>query len=163
VSVEPWSVALQAAEIHPPAGYSPWWWAVVAACLLGIVAVGWWARRALRAAAGGDDPLQRLREETLTRIDRVADDLTSGELSAAEAAARLSAEVRRFVGTASDGDADYRVLSELRRSAVKDPRLEPMVALVEAVETWAFAPAGAATEPVGPLVEQAREVVRRWS
>ncbi|WP_418058812.1 hypothetical protein [Pimelobacter simplex] len=157
------AAADRAREIYPPEAYSPWWWLVVAGCVAGIVAVLWWARRAVRSAAPaarGDEALARLRAETLARLGDVERDHAAGRLGLADAHQRLSAEVRRFAGTATGGHADYRVLAELRPAAVRDPRLGPVVALVAAVQDPAFA-GGAA--PLAPLLDQAREVVRRWA
>ncbi|WP_235736274.1 hypothetical protein [Nocardioides alcanivorans] len=160
MSVDPW-----ATQLHPPASYSPWWWVVVAACLIGIVAVIWWARRALRASgpnSWGDDLLERLRAETLTRIDRIEAAVDGGVTTPADGATRLSGEVRRFVGTVTNGDADYRVLPELRGRAVKDPRFDGVVALVTEAEQLAFEPAREGAV-LTPLLERSREVVRQWT
>lgn len=154
-------------SVYPPESYSPWWWLVVALCLLGILAVLWWARRALRTLDNGDSGgalLEKVRGETLARIDGIAAALASGDLTTARAAARLSAEVRRFAGTVTNGNADYLVLPELRRAALADARLEPVVTVVAGVESTAFAPSGSSDDAgLAAALEQAREVVRRWA
>jgi hypothetical protein len=157
-------MATRPPTIYPPADYSPWWWLVVIGCLLAIVVTCWWAWRALRRlrpAATGVGLLATLRAQTITRIDVIERRCRTGELGAADAHQQLGAEVRRFVGTVTNGDADYRVLPELRREAVKDPRLDDLVRLVAALEAPAFAP-GAPGRDLDTGFEDAREVVRRW-
>lgn len=161
-------------RIYPPAGYSAWWWVVVVACLVGMVAIARWARRMLRVLrpdASDAGVLEQLRAEALARIDGIEHGLLSGEIDAPDAHQLLSGEVRRFVGTVTNGDADYVVLPQLRRAAVKDPRLERVVAFVAAVETPAFAPHAADTHTdtgtdtgtgMAWAFEGAREVVSQW-
>lgn len=159
-------------KIYPPEGYSPWWWAVVAGCLVGIIAVLWWAWRALRDAGPsthGDQVFAAVQRASLERIDRLERRFGQGGLTASEVHHRLSAEVRRFAGTATGGDADYRVLSELRAASVRDPRLEPVVDFVASVEEPAFArPRGPETPgpdaggDAGAVFDRAREVIRAW-
>lgn len=154
-------------RIYPPEGYSHWWWVVVGACLLGIALVLWWARRALRRLdppAAGADALGALKSAALARIDEIERRHRAADLTTADFHQRLSGEVRRFAGTVTGGDADYRVLTELRRAAGADPRLEPVVRFVADVEAAAFAPSdrGAMPDPSG-VTSRAREVVERWS
>ncbi|MCR1785898.1 hypothetical protein KVF89_25410 [Nocardioides carbamazepini] len=167
MSAEDLSMARMERSVYPPESYSPWWWLVVALCLLGMLAVLWWARRALRTLDDGDGGgalLEKVRGETLARIDGIAAALASGDLTTARAAARLSAEVRRFAGTVTNGNADYLVLPELRRAALVDARLEPVVAVVAGVESTAFAPSGPSGDAgLAGAFEQAREVVRQWA
>lgn len=154
-----------ATEIYPPASYSPWWWVVVAVCLLGIVGVIWWARRSLRTVSPTttrEDLVERLRGQTLAQIDRIAASVASGKVTTADGAALLSAEVRRFAGTVTNGNADYLVLPELRREAARDLRLAPVVEVVESAEDAAFAP-GRRDGVLDLLADRAREVVRGWT
>jgi hypothetical protein len=156
---------LAARDVYPPVDYSPWWWLVVAGCVLGIVAVGWWARRSLRGLrppATPRDALEALRGETLARLAALEASYAAGDLGPADAHQRLGAEVRRFAGTATNGDADYRVLPELRLAAVKEPRLEPVVWLLAVLEAAAFEPAGTTSPPSPPVFARAREVVEQW-
>lgn len=150
--------------IYPPEAYHWGWWLLVAACLLGIVLVAWWLRRTLRAlrpAPDGPDDLAGLKREALDRLDQVTAELAAGACTEAVAHQRVSATVRRFAGIAAAGDADYQVAPQLRRSAVKDPRLQPVADLVAWIGPAAF---GGRTEPgVDAAVARAREVIEQWA
>jgi len=160
-----------AGRIYPPEGYSWWWWLVVAGCLLGVAAVGIWASltlRALRDSGADDDPLAGLRVATLDRIAEWERAAEAGRMSVAEAHQRLGAEVRRFAGIATGGDADYLVLPELRRAAERDLRLVPVVELVASLQEVAFAaPAAVALDGgeagEGTAFARARSVVLTWT
>lgn len=150
--------------IYPPEAYHWGWWLVVAGCLLGIVLAGWWlgwTLRGLRPAPDGPDDLAGLKREAIAQLDQLAAEYAGGGCTEAVAVQRVSAIVRRFAGIASHGDADYQVAPELRRAAVKDPRLQPVADLVTWMEPAAF---GGNAEPrLTDTVARAREVIDRWA
>ena len=87
----------------------------------------------------------------------------AGRIGGADVHQQLSAEVRRFAGIVTHGDADYRVLPELRRAAVADPRLEPIVEFVAEAQTPSFAPTGHGTvDGVHASFDRARELIASW-
>lgn len=150
---------LEIPPIHPAVSASGWWWAVaVGALLLAVLllVVGVWRWHALRPRPQPvDDSLDVLRQDALRRIDEAA---ASPEPH--DAAQALSRAVRRFVGTASDGDADYSTAEELARDAETDPRLVPAAQFTADLQQAAFAPR---TQPdVAAMADRAREVVRAW-
>ncbi|WP_166390155.1 hypothetical protein [Nocardioides ochotonae] len=148
--------------INPPADYSSWWWALAAVCVVLIVVLVWRTRRVLRetAAPAGGDPLEAVRAEALARIDDWRAAAEAGEVTARAAVSGLSAEVRRFVGLAGEGDADYATLPDLRRQAVKDPRLAPTVDFVAWTAPALFDPT--ADVDLAAAHHRAREVVTSW-
>lgn len=151
-------------DIFPPVAYAQGWWLLVAGCLLGTIAVAWWLRRTLhtlRATTRGADDLGALRSEALAEIDAILELASSGGLVQAAAHQRLSAAVRRFAGIATNGDADYQALPQLRRAAVKDPRLAPVVEFVALVEPAAFG--GHSEISVVDSAARARSVVESWA
>lgn len=150
-------------KLYPPEGYSAWWWLVASCCAAGIVAVLWCAGRSLRSLRpqpAGEDQFVALQRETNSRIDAIEQAHLMGALTEADVHQRLSSEVRRFAGLATGGDADYLVLSELRRAAVRDRRLEAVADLVARTETPAFAPVP--SSDVAPILAAARRVVTQW-
>lgn len=163
-------LVLLESKINPPVGYSRWWWVAGLLCVVGIAATAWWLRRSLAAtrdAAAGGDALERLRRETLTRLVDIYDHHSAGRTSSAEVHLQVSAAVRRFAGIVTDGDADYQVLPQLRRAAVKDPRLEPVAELVATCNSHAFVPsaADAGQRPdraATSAIAAAQELVSTW-
>lgn len=150
---------LEVPPIHPVVGYASGWWFVVAGCVLAAVAVlvfGVLRWRALRPVVEPrDDSLERLRAAAL---DRLAEAARMAEPQ--DACRAMSRVVRRFVGTASDGDADYASAGQLRDAARIDPRLGPLAALVTELQAVSFSPA--ADPDVEAFLDRAREVVRAW-
>lgn len=153
-------------EINPPVRHSPWLWLVGALCLVIAVLLGllwrwlvrhWGREDAERQTAG----LERLRAEALRRISEVENKHRVGGMSDREVHQELSAIVRRFVGTASGGDADFQVLAELREAAATRPMLAPVVEFVQAGYAASFAPDAEA--PVADALARAREVVTTWT
>jgi len=148
-------------QVNPPVGYV-WWWLVLAGSVAGLAVLWWWARRILRQTdgLGTTSLLEQVRAQTLAEIDAVARRCAAGELDGKAVAVGIGGAVRRFAGTVTDGDADYSTLPMLRRTAVKDPRLEPVVELL----AW-LAPAaydGITQLDVERARLAAREVVSRW-
>ncbi|MFC6152302.1 hypothetical protein [Nocardioides yefusunii] len=144
--------------LNPPAGYSAWWWITVALAVLALLALGWRTRLVLRGArdsapAGG---LESLRALTTQALDAIRDQ----EPDPRRAVQEMSAQVRRFVGVVSDGDADYTTLPALRCAAVKDPRLDAVVTFLEHVRPGLFD--GRSPLDVDDVHRRAREVVQRW-
>jgi hypothetical protein len=136
---------------------------VAGCCLLALGLVLLWMVRSLVAERAPDaqgTDLETLRSQTLGRIGALERSHVDGELDVRGLCQRLGAEVRRFAGIATAGDADYVALPQLRRHAVKDPRLEPVVELVELLTPGAFA-ARADVHPTRVLT-RAREVVEQW-
>lgn len=143
---------MDAAEISAQSTYSPWWWAVVVLCLIGVGLLIRWAARATRRREGnGSSTLERLRSEALNAIDAAA---------AVRDVAEMLLQVRRFTGIASGSDADYLTLPELRRAAVKDPRLDDVVALVEEFTPGLFD--GRTRLDVETAQRRCAEVVTAW-
>lgn len=153
-------------EVNPPVRHSPWLWLVGAACLLLAVASGiaWprlTGRRERAEALRRDTGLERLRAEALAQIAQVESGHRAGEVSDREVHQELSAIVRRFVGTVTDGDADFQTLGELREAAERLPRLAPLVEFVASGYLPSFAPEE--TAPVDSALADARELVTSWA
>lgn len=150
---------LEIPPIHPVVDYQQhWWWIVIgcvlAACVVLVVGVLRW--RALRPVSpAADRSLEQLRESALTRL------VDNARLpDAREACQAMSQTVRRFVGTASAGDADYSSAAQLRAAARIDPRLEPVATLVTDMQEACFAPSP--TADVAAFERRAREVIQGW-
>lgn len=148
--------------LNPPAGYG-WEWVVTlvgSLVLLGVLV--WGARLGLRKArpASPEDVLATLRSETLAALEASMHAAGSGELTARSASGRMGAEVRRFVGIVSDGDADFTTLPALRRAASADARLRPAAVFVGWLEPHLFGTG----EPLDAVQvhERAVEVVEQW-
>lgn len=150
---------LEIAPIHPPVPY-PLVWAAPAAGLvllsILIAALGLWRWRALAPTPlRVDDSLERCRLEALTAIEGA-----ERHPDAREACQRISRATRRFVGLASDSDADYSSLRRLRRAADDDPRLLPVATFVADTRDACFDPA--ADPDVAEVARAARRVVLSW-
>ncbi|MDK9666522.1 hypothetical protein FAM15333_001272 [Propionibacterium freudenreichii] len=167
--------ALIALDINPPIMPGGWVWTLAAVLLLaaGLGAFGIRRaarRRAARARARRPLDLAGLRARALSEIDHVDADLTAGRIDARVARQQLSAIVRRFVGTAGNGDADFQSLAELQATALRDPALRPAAEFVAGGYQESFAAPGtgnATAEENGPAtvdraLREARQVVRRW-
>jgi len=164
------------ARLNPPADYGWGWWVAIVVCLLGLVALAWWTRRALTRRSSPDPSSVRegLRAQILEALDVELAACESREdhpvgagLDPSPALEVFSALVRRFVGLLGDSsgadehavDADFATLPQLRRAAVKDVRLQPVVVWLEEVQRVQFAPRPPSGEPTGGT--PALEVVRR--
>ena len=175
-------------RLNPPADYGWGWWVAIVVCLLALVVLAWWTRRALIRPSGPDPTAvtERLRVQVLKSLDGELLACETRQNGAAGAAFDpvltldvFSRLVRRFVGLLGDAngadghavEADFATLPELRRAAVKDVRLQPVVAWLEEVQRVQFAPpppSGARTGEV-PALETvrrahrtARELVLQW-
>ena len=144
--------------ILPPVPHSRWWWWVVAGLvLLGVgctvLAVVLWRRSP--APPRPDDSLDRLREEVLAEIDH-AETIPDPR----EASQLVVAAVKRFVGTISDGDADYCGPQQLQLLALRDPRLAPLAQFVTATQQDCFDP----THHPDPhaIASEGRQVIHQW-
>ena len=175
------------ARLNPPADYGSGWWVAIVVCLLGLVVLAWWTRRALTRLRGPDPTAvrERLRAGTLEALDEELAGCESREVHHAGVGLDpvptlevFSALVRRFVGLLGDSnaddqavEADFATLPELRRAAMKDVRLRPVVAWLEEVQRVQFAPRPPSGDPTGevPALETvrrvhqaARELVLQW-
>lgn len=139
--------------------YPAWWFAVAGALLLlglAVAVVGVLRWRALAPRLPElDDSLEQCRREALDDIDEAA--TFSNPRATCQQISRVT---RRFVGLASDGDADYASAQQLRRAARLDPRLEKVATLVSETQEACFAPS--AQPDVAEVAERAREVVKSW-
>lgn len=144
--------------VLPPVPHSPWlWWVAAGFLLLGIgccvTAVVLW--RTAPAPPGRDESLERLRSGALAEIEaaqRMADPR--------EGTQRIVATVKRFIGTASDGNADYSSSRQLTSLAVRDPRLAPLAEFVAATQPDCFDP-GHTPDP-SAVAARGREVILQW-
>ena len=147
--------------IEPVVATSWWWWLVAIGALvlaLAVLTVGVWRWRALRPSPPeADTSLERLRESALEQVG--ADARLAQPRDAAQA---LSRTVRRFVGVASGGNADYETASQLAAAAERDQRLAPVAALVSDLQEVGFAASLDDDFDVAAHAEQAREVIRAW-
>ena len=152
---------LELPPIEPVVAASWWWWLVAIGALilaLGVLAVGVWRWRALRPSPPeADTSLERLRESALEQVDA---DARLGQPK--DAAQALSRTVRRFVGVASGGNADYETASQLAAAAEHDRRLAPVAALVSDLQEVGFAASLDDDFDVAAHAERAREVIRAW-
>ncbi|WP_297742771.1 hypothetical protein [uncultured Tessaracoccus sp.] len=152
---------LELPPIEPVVAASRWWWLLAVGALvlaLAVLAVGVWRWRALRPSPPDvDTSLERLRESALEQVG--ADALLERPKDAAQA---LSRTVRRFVGVASGGNADYEPASQLAAAAERDRRLAPVAALVSDLQEVSFSASPGDGFDVAARAEQAREVIRAW-
>ena len=152
---------LEVPPLQPVVAGSWWWWLVAAAAIvvaLAVLAVGIWRWRALKPLPPEvDTSLERLREAALAQVD------IDAQLETPRAAAQaLSRTVRRFVGVASGGDADYQTTSQLADAARQDRRLAPVAAVVADWQEASFAAVPSTDFDVVSQAERAREVIRSW-
>lgn len=152
---------LELPPIEPVVASSWWWWLIAVGALvvaLAVMAVGVWRWRALRPSPPeADTSLERLRESALEQVG--ADALRAQPKDAAQA---LSRTVRRFVGVASGGNADYETASQLAAAAERDRRLAPVAALVSDLQEVSFSASPGEGFDVAAHAEQAREVIHAW-
>lgn len=153
-----------ALQIHPPLTHSAWLWLVALGLLLAGVGLGWLMRRCARAweaeKAAGEATVESLRADCLARIEQLRADHEAGLVDDRQVHQELSAALRQFVGTAGDGDEDYQVLSEIRRSAAEQPRLVPLADFVEAGYLASYSASGESS--VEDALARAREVATGW-
>lgn len=152
---------LEIPPIQPVVAGSGWWWLVAAAAVvvaLVVLAVGIWRWRALKPAPPQvDRSLERLREAALAQVE-----IDAGQETPNAAAQALSRTVRRFVGMASGGDADYQTASQLADAAKEDRRLAPVAAVVADLQDASFQAAPSTDFDVAWHAQRAREVIRAW-
>ena len=150
---------LETLPIHPEVDYPAWWlWlaiglAVLALAVLGLGIWRWWALRP--APEQTDDSLARARSEALAEIEQA-----SLKADPRDACQQISRATRRFVGLASDGDADYMSARRLRRAARLDPRLKAVSEFVTATQDACYSPT--ALPDVQSVADDARKVVETW-
>lgn len=144
--------------IQPPVAHSSWLWLLAAGLIvvgvgLAGLTVALWVTTPKPSRP--DDSLERLRAEALAEV-RAATAATDPR----EASRLIVAAVKRFVGTASDGDADYSSPQQLATMALRDPRLQALAVFAESAQRDCFDPAHV-PDPLA-VAEQGREVIRRW-
>ena len=142
-----------------PVGYSTVW-VVLAVVAVGLV-VAWvvgvlWATRTRPESAPrvAPDDLEGQRHEALAAIDALAAALARREVTTRDAAGRLSAVVREFVGAATGLALRTMTLEDLQGTRV--PQLTELVTVLYPSEF------GPQETEVGPLVERGRELVATW-
>lgn len=150
---------LEVSPIHPVVDYPQAWWFAVGACVLlavAVLALGIWRWRSLRPAPNQpDSSLEQLRATALQQLD---EDARNEDSQAACQA--MSRTVRRFVGTASGGDADYASAAQLREASRLDPRLQPVSDFINDIQEACFSPSAA--RDVDAISVRAQEVVAAW-
>lgn len=152
-------------EINPPVGLDWRWWALAAALVM--VAVAIMVLGVLRWRALGRTPsptqdtsLEALRSEALTRVDTARSTHHDGGIDAQRACQDVGRATRWFVGTASDGDADYETSAQLSTAARRDPRLEHVARFIAGIQDDSFSPT--ARPDVDAVAASAEEVIRQW-
>lgn len=148
--------------LNPPVGYGGGWIATLLASVVLLGLLVWWTRRTLEedGPQTREDVLRRLRRETLDELEATLQAAQGGVLAARSAAGRMGAEVRRFVGIVSDGDADFTTLPDLKRAARMDARLGAAATFVSWLEPHLFG-TGEPVE-VREVHRRAVEVVEQW-
>lgn len=150
--------------LYPPLQYAPGWLLLVVAILAGIVLAGVLIVILTRPLRPAREPrlnpllmLDQLRTEYAVELDRVEQQLRSGELDARQAHARLSRLMRAFVNEYSGIAAPVMTLHDLVAAGVHP-------ALVDALGRFSYPSLFRRGAPIDPLlaVEAAREVVRAW-
>ncbi len=152
-------------EIGPPVGLDWRWWAISAALMLvavAVMAVGVQRWRMLGRIREGssDTSLAELRSQALDRIGAATAGYHSGGINAQTAVQEMSRAARFFVGTASDGDADYETAAQLNTAARRDPRLLEVATFVASIQHDCFSPT--ARPDVDAVAAAAEEVILQW-
>lgn len=150
---------LEISPIYPQVDY-PSGWLVAAAvlCGLGLITIAivlWRWCSPISASTDFSDSLLEHRRVTLAQISRAAE-----QLEPRLACQKISQLTRRFVGLASDGDADYASTAQLEQDALTDPRLEPLAQFVRDAQNSCFNPA--CHPDVSVVAAAAAEVVNQW-
>ncbi len=143
-----------------PVGYSPVW-VVLAAVAVGLVVA--WVVGVLRVTRNREDTAPRVapdglesqRHEALATIDALTAALARREVTARDAAGRLSTVVREFVGSATGLALHAMTLEDLRGA-----RVDQLTELVTVLYPSEFGPREAGD--VGPLIARGRDLVARW-
>lgn len=147
-------------SIHPPISLPGWWWLVVIALVaagLGMLILGIARWRALAPlAVVDDDSLARLRDEALRDVRAAA----SSPIEPNLACQRMVRTARRFVGTASNALTDHASTRQLQLAARRDPRLSPLLHLVESTLQVCYLHAEA--DDVVATAHHAEQVITRW-
>lgn len=149
--------------LYPPQVTQFHWWLVLAGLVLLGLAILISAVVLLRyrpAPPPVPVTVADLRAKALLEVESVRDRHAQGELPAAAAAQELGRSVRRFVGQASDGEADFATADQLTVAAVSDHRLAPVARFSRAVAASGFARDGDVDAEL--LAEQAAEVISAW-
>lgn len=147
-------------QIHPPVHLPVSWWLVVAGCVL--TALGVLTLSILRFKRLGlppvvpDDSLDQLRNDALAAIRQA----TEAQIEGHRACQRIIRAARSFVGSASAGLANHMSLRQLQLAARRDPRLDPLVALVESTLETCYS--RATPDDVAAAARQAEKVIHAW-
>ena len=153
-------------DLYPPVSHDSRWWWVVLGCLVAAAAVLWGCRRVLTridvaATAEGPATLETIRATALRDLDAAADACRRGEPDRT-VCRDISMALRRFAALACDSDLDYEGLDELSRHAEEDPRLDPVVEVVERCYAVEFDPKGHGVD-TDELLADAVRTVRSWT
>lgn len=152
-------------ELNPPIGLDWQWWALAAALLLAAIAVltlgvRRWHVLGRPPSVTGDTSLEKLRAEALMRVGAARSTHHDGGIDAQRACQDMGRATRWFIGTASDGDADYETAAQLSAAARRDPRLEHVARFIASIQDDCFSPT--ARPDVDAVAVSAQEVIRQW-
>lgn len=152
-------------EINPPVGLD-WRWSalaaglVLAAIVVMILGILRWRTLGRTPSLTGDTSLETLRSEALTRVEAARSAHHDGGIDAQRACQDVGRSTRWFVGTASDGDADYETAAQLSAAARRVPRLEHVARFITSIQEDCFSPT--ARPDVDTVASSAEEVIRQW-
>lgn len=157
---------LSALDLYPPVSHDSKWWWVVLGCLVATAAVLWGCRRVLAridvaAMAEGPATLETIRATALRDLDAAEGAYRRGEPDRTVCRG-ISMALRRFAALACGSDLDYEGLDELSRHAEEDPRLDPVVEVVERCYAVEFDPRGHGVD-TDELLADAVRTVRSWT
>lgn len=151
-------------EFTGPVGYADrWLWIAVALAVVLVVyyVLAWWLTRAPRrpALARPGVALPDVRQQHLTRIDRIEAEVLAGRITARDGHQQLSEVVRDYVAAVTTLPARTMALADFRGRA---PVV--LVEVLELVYPPEFAPDDAmAHDLFETAVDRARGLVASWS
>lgn len=148
--------------VSGPTPYAWWWLGLAAVCLVAVI--GWYVAVFVLTVPGrriGDIPFigvtrnELLKRRYVRAVRSAGERFRAGELSAAQAATAVSAELRAFLHRATGARAEY-----MHVDAIASGELAPAApVLAELIDAQFNADS---TRDVGALTDSAEELIRTW-